>query len=289
MAEPVGEAKVHVRHFTDPGCPFGFSAEPERLKLRWLFGDQLEWETRMIVLSEDPKEYEEKGFTPAKQARSLRKLQQAHGMPIDSTERPRMAATEPACRAVVATRLHAPAEEEPLLRRLRVRTMDGELLDEPATVDGAAADISLDVAELRGWMEERATGTELEEDKRIARRPVDAAHALDYKLADAEDGRRYTCPTYEFSTAGEDRGDAVVVPGFQPFAAYDVALANLASGLERRDAPKSVSEVLEWAECPLATAEIAAIAEIDLDQARTELSRVAEEMPAGADGYWTLP
>ncbi|MGI8580058.1 MAG: DsbA family oxidoreductase [Solirubrobacteraceae bacterium] len=286
----MGEARVHVRHFTDPGCPFGFSAEPERLKLRWLFGDQLEWETRMIVLAEDPKEYEEKNFTPAKQARSLRKLQQAHGMPIDSTERPRMAATEPACRAVVATRLHEPAKEEALLRRLRVRTMDGELLDEPTTVDGAATDISLDFGQLRKWMDEDETKSELQEDMRIARLPIEAAQALDHKLADAEDGRRYTCPTYEFSLVGDPRGDdSVVVPDFQPFAAYDVALANLASDLERREAPQSVTEVLEWADCPLATAEIAAIAGIDLDQARTELSRVAQEQPAGADGYWTLP
>lgn len=282
--------KVHVRHFTDPGCPFGFSAEPERLKLSWLFGDQLEWETRMIVLSESPKEYEEKGFTPAKQARSLRKLQQAHGMPIDSTERSRMAATEPACRAVVATRLHEPNKEEPLLRRLRVRTMDGELLDEPATVDGAAADIALDVAALREWMQDDATETELEKDKRIARRPIEAAQALDHKLADAEDGRRYTCPTYEFSLVGDPSGDdSVVVPGFQPFAAYDVALANLAPELKRREAPESVTQVLEWAECPLATAEVAALAGLDLDKAHSELARVAEEQPAGADGYWTLP
>ncbi len=280
--------KVHVRHYTDPGCPFGFSAEPERLKLRWLFGDQLEWETRMIVLAESPSEYEEKGFTPAKQSASLRKLQRAHGMPIDSSERPRMAATEPACRAVVATRLHEPSQEEPLLRRLRVRTMDGELLDDPETVDGAAADISIDAAELRGWMVEDAVKAELQEGMRVSRLPIEAARALDHKLADAEAGRRYTCPTYEFSIAGEDDA-VVVVPGFQPFAAYDVTLANLAPELERRPAPQSVEEVLEWAECPLATAEVAALAGLDLDEARSELARVAEEQPAGADGYWTLP
>lgn len=282
--------KVHVRHFTDPGCPFGFSAEPDRLKLRWLFGDQLEWETRMIVLAEDRKEYEEKGLTPAKQASGLRKLQREHGMPIDATEREQIAATEPACRAVVATRLHDPAQEEPLLRRLRVRTMVGEPLDAQSTIDGAASDISLDVEALRGWMEEDAVRAELREDMRLSRAPIAAALALDHKLADADDGRRYTCPSYELSLNGdENREDAVVVPGFQPFAVYDAALANLAPELERRPAPDSVSEVLEWGDCPLATAEIAGIAGIDLVQARTELSRVAQEQPAGADGYWTLP
>jgi hypothetical protein len=28
---------VRVRHFTDPGCPFAFCAEPRRLRLEWLF------------------------------------------------------------------------------------------------------------------------------------------------------------------------------------------------------------------------------------------------------------
>jgi hypothetical protein len=35
-------AAVRIRHFTDPGCPFAFSAEPRRLRLEWLFGDHIE-------------------------------------------------------------------------------------------------------------------------------------------------------------------------------------------------------------------------------------------------------
>jgi hypothetical protein len=41
---------------------------------------------------------------------------------------------------VVAARLYAPAAEEPLLRRLRVRAMLGALLDEPEVLSAAARD-----------------------------------------------------------------------------------------------------------------------------------------------------
>ena len=122
--------QVHVREFTDPGCPFAFSAEPAIWRLRWLYGDQLDWETRMVVLSESPEEYDRKGITVEKLSAGLRDLQQRYGMPIDWRMRPRMQGTAAACRAVVAARLHAPDREWRLLRALRVRAMAGALLDE---------------------------------------------------------------------------------------------------------------------------------------------------------------
>ncbi len=32
--------QVEVVHYTDPSCPFAFSAELQRLRLLWLYGDQ---------------------------------------------------------------------------------------------------------------------------------------------------------------------------------------------------------------------------------------------------------
>ena len=43
---------VAVRDFTDPGCPFAFSAERQRLRLLWLYGDQITWELQMLGLVE---------------------------------------------------------------------------------------------------------------------------------------------------------------------------------------------------------------------------------------------
>ena len=34
---------VDITLFTDPACPFAFSAEPVRQRLRWHYGDQLRW------------------------------------------------------------------------------------------------------------------------------------------------------------------------------------------------------------------------------------------------------
>ena len=67
-----------------------------------------------------------------------------------------MHATAPACRAVVAARLHAPEGEAALLRRLRVLTMAGALLDDEATLRQAAGDAGIDADALAGWMEGEA-------------------------------------------------------------------------------------------------------------------------------------
>src|SRR3954449_480205 len=147
-------AEVLITKYTDPGCPFAFSAEPFRRRLQWLYGDQIEWRLRMVVLAQAPEEYLDKGFDTSKQAESFKRLAGDHGMPMDTRERPRMAATAPACRAVVAARLHAPEAERALLRRLRVRHFAGQLLDEPATIADAAVDAGLDPAALAAaWMD----------------------------------------------------------------------------------------------------------------------------------------
>jgi predicted DsbA family dithiol-disulfide isomerase len=278
-------AAATITEFTDPGCPFAFSAEPIRWRLRWIYGEQIEWRTRMVGLAETAEEYLEKGFDPARQSEAFAKLSSEHHMPIDTSERPRMAATIPACRAVVAARLHAPEGEAGLLRRLRVRHFSGELLDLPETIDGAAVDAGIDPAELGQWTESPEVADALAEDMRAARHPVPAALALDGKLAGWSGGRRYTCPSYEIR-AGDD--GPVAVPGFQPAAVYDVVLANLLPEAELRDPPESVAEVLRWAATPLATQEVAVVCGLSFNPAREALGRLAVEQHVGWDGFWSL-
>jgi hypothetical protein len=239
----------------------------------------------MVVLAEAPREYLDKGFTPEKLSSAYATIARDHGMPIDTSLRPRMAATAPACRAVVATRLHAPDAEGAILRSLRRRCMEGELLDETSTVRHAAADAGLDPATVEAWSGQPATERALHEDMAAAREPIAAARVLDDRLANWSGGRRYTCPSYEI-VRGSD-GVRIAVPGFQPFAAYDVVLANLVPGTERREPPGSVLEVLAWAGEPLATREVAVVCDIGHEQAREELGRVAEERHLGFDGLWT--
>lgn len=278
---------VRITEFTDPGCPWAYSAEPFRRRLDWLYGDALEWEVRLVGLASTPDEYLEKGLTPEAQSETFRQIARDHGMPIDTSVRPRMAATVPACRAVVATRLNAPDRTRAILRRLRVRNFRGELLDLPETIDGAAGDAGVDPADLARWVADEATGEALADDMAAARRPLPAALALDERLANWSGGRRYTCPSYEVERI-ED-GVRIAVPGFQPFPVYDVLMANLVPGVRRADTPETAEEVLRWTGTPLATKEVAVVRDIPLDAAREELGRVAVEEHVGADGLWTLP
>ena len=269
---------LDVQLFTDPACPFAFSAEPARLRLRWHYGDQLRWRTTMIVLTLEPGEAE-------KLAAGAPTLQRRHGMPIDPAPYSRPASSEPACRAVVAARLHAPGAADALLRALRVRTMAGGLLDDPALLAAAAGDAGLDPRDVEQWCASDAVSAALAEDVRAARAPSPAARALDHRLGGPPGERRYTAPSYEI--AGPSGTQPVAIPGFHPVEAYEAAIANLAPGLERRPKPASVAEVLAWAGMPLATAEVAAIAQLDRTRTRVELARVACPRAVGADFYWT--
>ena len=280
-------AQVRITEFTDPGCPWAYSAEPFRRRLDWLYGEQLEWHTCMVGLSNSPDDYLAQGFTPEKQSSSFARIAKDHGMPIDTAERPRMAATMPACRAVVAARLHAPSRERMLLRRLRVRNFSGELLDEPQTIAGAAADSGLDADELADWAGGQDVQDALREDMGRAREPIPAARVLDEKLANWSGGRRYTCPSYE--VVRQSDGVRIAVPGFQPFGVYDVLLANLVPELPRRRAAETAEEVLEWTGTPLASKEVAVVRDIPFESAREELGRVADECHVGFDGFWSLP
>jgi predicted DsbA family dithiol-disulfide isomerase len=271
---PSDVTPLSIELFTDPACPFAFSAEPVRHRLRWHYGDGLSWSPRMIVLTLEAGEAE-------KLAQGAPGLQRRFGMPIDPSPYPRPASSEPACRAVVAARVRAPDRAETLLRRLRVRVMQGGLLDDPALIAAAAQDASIDPAQLTGWMTSDEVAAALQADVDAARNPVESARALDHKLGGPRHERRYTAPTYLIGP--------IAIPGFNPVEAYEVAIAHVAPHLPRRPPPSTVDEVLRWADEPLATAEVALIMQIGIEDARAALRQVAHFAPAGADGYWTLP
>jgi predicted DsbA family dithiol-disulfide isomerase len=263
-----------IELFTDPACPFAFSAEPVRQRLRWHYGDGLVWTPRMIVLTLERGEAQ-------MLAQGAPTLQRRFGMPINPAPYPRPASSEPACRAVVAARLRAPDRAESLLRCLRVRVMQGGLLDDPTLISAAARDAGIDPATLSAWAASDDVAAALQADVAAARDPPASARAMDHKLGGPPEQRRYTAPTYVIG--------AIAVPGFNPVETYEVAIAHAAPQLPRRPRPSSVEDVLSWADEPLATAEIALILQTDIEKARDALRRVARFEPAGADGYWTPP
>src|SRR3982751_685201 len=126
---------VEVLHMTDPGCPWAWSASPALAVLRWRYGDGLHWRHVMIGLTERAEQYEQRGYTPRMAALGQRRFRR-YGMPFAPTVKRRMAATAPACRAVVAVRLHAPQREWAALRALALAQFTTRtLLDEPADIE----------------------------------------------------------------------------------------------------------------------------------------------------------
>ena len=274
---------VDVVEFTDPACPFAWSAEPVRFRLKWRYGDALDRTTCMVVLSRSVQEILDKGMTTEKIAGAFGMLADRYGMPIDTNERPYLAASLPACLAVVATRLRAPEAEDALLRALRVRCLaQPGVLDDPALIAAAATDAGLDPAELQTWCEDETVKAALEADAARARNPAPAALALDGKLAGPEGERRYTCPSYELD------GASIAIPGFWPAEVYDVAMANALPDVTPRENPEDVTEVLRWAGEKLATQEVATVCGISRDEARAKLEAAgASEEKAGTDAFWT--
>jgi predicted DsbA family dithiol-disulfide isomerase len=277
--------RVKVTIYTDPGCPFGFNAQRQEAQLLWHYGDGLDIARRMIVLTEKSSSFEERGLSREMVAGNAQRLRSAYGMPMLTEPPDRLAATIQACRLYVGARTHEPARADRLLRALRRHAFsEGRPLDQLDTIHDAGADAGITRESLDSWLADEQVERALREDMAATRSPLPEALALAHRLSRSNGGLRYSTASAVF-----DRGDRrVVMPGFQPFAVYEVAVANVAAELERRPPPETVEEVLSWALYPLATAEVAELRGIGLDQAREELQRAGANLePAAGDGYWS--
>ena len=106
-------ADVCITEYTDPGCPWAYSAEPFRRRLSWLYGDRARVARPHGRARRVARRVRRARLHARAPVARLRAIARDHGMPIDTSVRPRMAATLPACRAVVAARLHAPERDAP--------------------------------------------------------------------------------------------------------------------------------------------------------------------------------
>ncbi len=278
--------RLEITHYTDPTCPFAFSAEPLMRRLEWRLGDRASWRIRMVGLSRDPQDLLDRGYTPERFTDAYADFGDRYGMPIDRTPRTRLVVSAPICRAIAATAFVDPSRVAAMTRAARVRHFAGELVDEMATIRGCAVDAGVDPDEI-----ERLTGTRvgadaLADDMEAARRPSPQALAQPARLEPWPGGMRYTCPSLEVARVRD--GARLSAPGFQPRESYDLVVANLVPDLVPRAVPADVREVLEWAPFPLATVEVAAVCERAVDEVREELGAVADITAVGPDGYWHL-
>lgn len=275
---------VLIQDFTDPTCPFAYSLEPVRWRLRWLYGDQINWQTSMIVLHEeiDPNSK----LTPERIAKNYTKLRDYYGMPINDQVRSRLSSSLEVCRAYIAVYINAPDKADTVLRQLRIATMRGDLPDDPQTVTKVIDLAGINQQHFADWMNQTGVEALLRSDMREAREPDNIALALRHKLVHTPEGtKRYSAGSYRFII-----NDTIVfeLPGFWPSQTYEAAMANIAPALIRKDDAHNASEVLEWAGEPLATVEVAAIINKPVEEVRLQLQKVAIMEPVGQDGFWKL-
>jgi 2-hydroxychromene-2-carboxylate isomerase len=285
---------VSVTCFSDPACPWGYSANPPLAVLRWRYGAQLDWRLVMIGLSEDPERYVRAGFTPARMALHYRAFRR-YGMPFSTEPRRRAAATALACRAVIATRRLAPEHEWDAYRALQFAWFNTTLIpDEPHQIAEALERFlpEVDARAVVGALDEPVTHDLYQADRAESRTAAGTATEMQGKASTSDGPVRYTAPSLIFGV----NGTSLQAGGFQPIEAYDVVVANLDPTLERRPPAEDPAEILAAFPLGLVTQEVAAImapnnTPADRDAAEDALIELAgegraERIALGDDALW---
>ncbi len=286
-------ASIAVTHFTDPGCPWAYSASPALAVLRWRYGAQLQWRTVTIGLSEDPQRYIELGYTPTRMAVGNLAFRR-YGMPFAAEPRARVAATARACRAIVATRLLAPGREHDVLRALQFGWFTTTLvLDEDADIATALGRVEgLDAARIVAALDDEATLAAYEADKALTRTAAGGPTDFQGKARQTDGPVRFSAPSLAFETDGR----RLEAGGFQSIEAYDVLIANLDTTLSREPPPEDAYDALVRFPGGLVSQEVAAVMAhnnqpADRDAAERALVELAgagraRRTPLGDDALW---
>lgn len=284
---------VSATHYSDPGCPWAYSASPALAVLCWRYGAGIDWRLVAIGLTERGDQYERRGYTPAKSARGYRRFRR-YGMPFTTQPRRRIPGTSRACRAIVATRLSDPEREYEAFRALQLGWFTTDLvLDEDADIATALALVpGLDAPGVVGAIDDPAVVEAYERDRAEARTAAGGATESQGKAANTDGAVRFTAPSVVFEAGGR----RIEAGGFQPVEAYDVAVANLDPTLPRRLPPEDPLEALAELPWGLSTQEVAAIMARGNDapdraaaeDALIELAAAGSvrRMPVGDDALW---
>jgi protein-disulfide isomerase-like protein with CxxC motif len=273
---------VSLTHFSDPHCPWAYSAAPAHAVLRWRFGAQLDWRLVLIGLSEDTERLVAAGYTPARIAQGYRSYGRRFGMPVGGQPRERVTSTGLSCRLVIAARLHQPEHEHLVFRALQLAQFTSTLLlDTPEGLRAVLATLREDVDTdlLITALDSRAVQDAYQADRALARTAAGTPTEAQGRTANTDGAVRYTAPSITFTTGN---GRSLEVGGFQPLEAYDTALANLDPTLERRPPARDPLDVLHALPYAPTTREVAAcmtshLDELDEDAAEHALIAAASE------------
>jgi predicted DsbA family dithiol-disulfide isomerase len=284
---------IDVTLYSDPACPWAYSAFPAFRVLEWRYGSQLNWRLVVIGLTEDASQYAARGYTPLRGALGQLRFRR-YGMPFSPQPKDRISATARACRAVVAARLQRPGDEWRVFRALQLANFttplllddDEQLLALLRTVPGIDADAIV------SRLDDPDVTDAYERDRSEARTAAGSAAELQGKTAATDGPVRFTAPSLVF----ERDGRKLVAGGFQPIEAYDVLVANLDPTIERTPVPDGPLPLLERFTEGLTTQEAAALmvrGNDAPDRAAVEeallglvASRSAVRRPLGDDALW---
>jgi len=247
---------IDVTHFSDPGCPWAWSASPAIAALQWRYGDQLNWRNVMIGLTETGSVYESRGYTPAGQARGYRNFRW-RGMPFATEPREHVHGTWPMCRVVVATRRLYPEREYAVFRALQLAQFTTTLfLEEDAGLKQAIEWVpGIDAEKVIQEAHSEATETEFQKDKDEARTAEGGPTEFQGKSANTDGRVRFTAPSLKLSNGSL----TLEAGGFQTFEVYDAMIANLDTSLSRRAPGTDAAEILAAFPDGLTTGEVAQI------------------------------
>jgi 2-hydroxychromene-2-carboxylate isomerase len=286
---------IRTTLYTDPACPWAYSATPALTSLRWRYRDQLDWRLVTIGLREETADQERGGYTAGRQAAGSRRFRDRYGMPFTASPRARLVATGRACRAIVAARLAHPGREFAVARALAFNWFNDPslLLDEDASIRAALAGVEgVDADGIVAALDSAAVTEAYDADRGEARSAAGGSTEFQGKAAVSDGLVRYTAPSVLF-----EHGDRrLEVGGFQPLEAYDVAIANLDPTLDRHLPPEDPGGLLAFFPEGLCTQEVAVLLAgnlMDTDRAGAEDALIAlvadgraTREPLGSDAIW---
>lgn len=273
---------IKARIFTDPSCPWGYSASPSLRTIEWRYRDQIEWQLVMVGLSEPGPQVP--GLTPVRLAQTYIDLRDRFGMPFVVEAKVRNVTSSRSCQAVIAARLLQPGSEWRTLRALQILNFNSPLLlddDEHLRVAlGSVPGLNAD-------------------------RIVDSLDSPEVQNAYQDDRARsraaIAAPTGTVAPTGPmlvfEYGDVLFeAPGLQPVQGYEIGIERIAPTVRRSAPAASPLEALKVYPSGLTTQETAAIVTPEhspVDRASTERALVellaagkVKRLPMGNDAIW---
>ncbi len=285
---------IRATLYTDPVCPWAYSANPALRVLEWRYADALEWRLVTIGLRDDVSPAAQAAFDAARRAAGQAFFRDRYGMPFGLVPKARASASGRACRAIVAARLDEPGSEWRVLRALQLALFTTELLaDDDDGLRDALRPIGAEGVVDR--LDDPDVVESYERDKAEARSAAGTPAEAQGKTSTSDGPVRFTAPSVVFELDGR----ALVAGGWQPLLAYDVLIANLDPALRAAPPPESPLPLLEHFRDGLTTAEVALLLAggpdpvpryDDTMAALLELvaEGLATKTPLGQDALWRL-